>query len=166
MSGPARMIEVDDAPGTDRLGRCLGSALRRGDVVALVGPLGAGKTTLVRSIAAGAGVPDPRAVNSPTFVIVNEYLARPGGAENLRIYHADSYRLHDGRDLEALGFDEMCALGAVLIEWADRVEEILPPDRLTVRIEPVGPTARRFHLQAGGAAGRLLEALDAAATKP
>jgi len=165
MNDPALMIEVNDAAGTDRLGRCLGAALRRGDVVALVGPLGVGKTTLVRSMAAGAGVPDPRAVNSPTFVIVNEYLGQVAG-EKLRIYHADSYRLRDGRDLEALGFDEMCALGAVLIEWADRVEEILPPDRLTVRIEPVGQTARRFHLQAGGAAERLLKPLDAAATEP
>ncbi len=165
MNGPTLTIEVDDAAGTDRLGRRLGAALRRGDVVALVGPLGAGKTTLVRSIAAGAGVPDPRVVNSPTFVLVNEYRADNAG-ETLRIYHADSYRLRHGGDLEALGFDEMCALGVVLVEWADRVEEVLPPDRLTVRIEPLGPTSRRFRLEASGAAGRLLHALKAIATDP
>lgn len=151
--------ECDDLIATDRLGRALGEKLRVGDMVALVGPLGSGKTTLVKSIAAGAGVPDPRDVNSPTFVIVNEYDAyRPSGP--LRIYHIDTYRLRGGRDLETLGFDEMTALGLVLIEWADRVAEILPADRLNVSITPTGQEGRRFELSATGSASRrILESL-------
>jgi tRNA threonylcarbamoyladenosine biosynthesis protein TsaE len=156
------LIEVPDLQATQRLGRRLGEALEPGHVVALVGPLGSGKTTLVKSVAAGAGVSDPRHVNSPTFVIVNEYEVGPA-TRSFRLYHVDAYRLRTGSDLEALGFDEMVSLGAVLIEWADRVPEVLPADRLTVTIEPVGENQRRFRCEATGPAGdRILRHLQAA----
>jgi tRNA threonylcarbamoyladenosine biosynthesis protein TsaE len=142
-------IDVHGLAETERIGRGLGGALQAGDFVALIGPLGAGKTTLVKGIAAGAGVPDRRQVNSPTFVLVNEYEApRPGGS--LRLYHVDAYRLRGADDLEDLGFDEMCERGAVLLEWADRVADLLPADRLTASIEPTGPEDRRLHLTATG----------------
>lgn len=166
------IIESDSLERTHEIGRRLGAGLAAGDVVALIGPLGAGKTALIRGIAEGAGVADPREVNSPTFVIVNEYDARPparteplrrgegpGGAA-LRLYHIDTYRLRGWTDLDALGFDEMLAQGAALIEWADRVEPLLPADRLTVKIELLDEHRRRFRWQAGGPrAQALLDAL-------
>ena len=125
------VIDSQSILDTERFGRRLGAALRAGDLLALVGPLGSGKTTLVRYVAAGAGVADLRQVNSPTFVIVNEYDAATAGGP-LRLYHVDAYRLRGGEDLAALGFDEMLARGAVLVEWADRVSDILPSARLTI----------------------------------
>jgi tRNA threonylcarbamoyladenosine biosynthesis protein TsaE len=139
------IIESDSLDATHQIGRRLGAALSTGDVVALVGPLGSGKTALVRGIAEGAGVADPRDVNSPTFVIVNEY-----ETPSLRLYHVDTYRLRHSGDLEALGFDEMLAQGVLLIEWADRVEDVLPADRLTLNLEPVDDHRRRFDCTAGG----------------
>lgn len=152
-------VDSSDPDATHAIGRCLGAALATGDVIALIGPLGSGKTTLVKGIAAGAGVADLRQVNSPTFVIVNEYeAARP--RETLYIHHVDVYRLHGSDDLDAIGFDEMCRTGAVLVEWADRAIDLMPPDRLTITIEPTGSSSRRFHCTAGGPnAARLAEAI-------
>lgn len=130
-------------------GRRLGAALQVGHVVALQGPLGAGKTALVKGIAAGAGVTDTRQVTSPTFVLVNEYHANRGSGE-LIIHHVDAYRLCGGQDLVALGLDEMCGEGAVLIEWADRVAEVLPADRLVVTLEPLDASRRRFRIETQG----------------
>ncbi|MGB9625758.1 MAG: tRNA (adenosine(37)-N6)-threonylcarbamoyltransferase complex ATPase subunit type 1 TsaE [Phycisphaerae bacterium] len=134
-------LESNSPETTQAIGWTLGAALRTGDVVALVGPLGAGKTVLVKGIAAGAGVNDPKRVTSPTFVIVNEHEGR------LRLFHVDAYRLRDGRELEALGFREFLELGAVVVEWADRVDGALPAERLTITIEPVGASLRRLHLR-------------------
>jgi tRNA threonylcarbamoyladenosine biosynthesis protein TsaE len=143
------IIDSDSLEMTHAIGRRVGAALATGDVVALVGPLGSGKTALVRGIAEGAGVADPREVNSPTFVIVNEYESGPGRPP-LRLYHIDTYRLRHGGDLDALGFDEMLAAGAVLIEWADRVEDLLPRDRLTITLEAIDDHTRRFDCVANG----------------
>ncbi|MDM8005156.1 MAG: tRNA (adenosine(37)-N6)-threonylcarbamoyltransferase complex ATPase subunit type 1 TsaE [Phycisphaerae bacterium] len=152
-----RTIDIADVEATRQLGRRLGSALRVGDLVALIGPLGSGKTTLVKGIAAGAGVADPRQVNSPTFVIVNEYETSLSSAP--RVYHIDAYRLRGGGDLQSLGFDEMLSLGAVLIEWADRVQDILPPNHLQLTIEPIDEHRRRFQCRASGTAVELLDRL-------
>ena len=141
------------------IGRSLGAALQSGDVLALTGPLGAGKTQLVKGIAAGLGVSDSRKVNSPTFVLVNEYQGR------LHLYHIDVYRLHHGRELEALGFDEMCSASdaAVVIEWADRVEDVLPEDHLRIHLQVAGPDRRELTLQTHGERrGHLLASLDSA----
>ncbi len=143
-------LESNSPETTQAIGRALGAALRTGDVIALVGPLGAGKTVLVKGIAAGAGVGDPRRVTSPTFVIVNEYEGR------LRLFHIDAYRLRDGRDLEALGFSEFLEQGAVVVEWADRVGRALPSERLTITIEPVAASARRLHLHGENERARYL----------
>jgi tRNA threonylcarbamoyladenosine biosynthesis protein TsaE len=155
-----RTIDVAGLDVTQRIGRRLGAALRIGDVVALIGPLGSGKTTLVKGVAAGAGVADSRQVNSPTFVIVNEY--ETSLSPTPRLFHIDAYRLRGGGDLELLGFEEMLSFGAVLIEWADRVADVLPADRLTITIEPVDENRRQFHCTAGGSAGYLLDKLDTA----
>jgi tRNA threonylcarbamoyladenosine biosynthesis protein TsaE len=140
---------------TEAFGRRLGEALQTGDVVSLIGPLGAGKTRLVKGIAAGMGVADLRQVNSPTFVIVQEYAGRTG------LIHVDAYRLVSAEDLLAIGFEEFGERGAVVIEWADKVAPILPADRLEIHIVPTGETVRRLILSARGpSAGRLLAALN------
>jgi tRNA threonylcarbamoyladenosine biosynthesis protein TsaE len=139
----------DSVARTHEIGRHVGAHLENGHVIALIGPLGSGKTTLVKGIAEGAKVPDMRQVNSPTFVIVNEYEAAPIGS-TLRIHHVDAYRLRGSDDLEALGFEEMCIQGAVVVEWADRVQELLPADRLTVEIISLSDCRRRFNATAGG----------------
>lgn len=141
----SRQITTSSANQTRRLGRRLGELLTGGQVIALIGPLGAGKTQLVKGIAGGLGWADPHEVTSPTFVLVNEYVGR------LHLYHIDAYRLAGSPALEALGFDEMIAAeSAVVIEWADKVTEALPDDRLTIRIHPTAQTVRRFTLSGSG----------------
>lgn len=102
---------------TIALGHTIGRQLKGGEVIAIVGPLGSGKTHLIKGIAMGAGAPDRKDVNSPTFVIINQYEGR------LDIYHIDAYRLDSIADFEMLGFDDLCyPQSVVLIEWADKVE--------------------------------------------
>lgn len=149
-------LDLDDEQATRAAGRALGLGLRGGDVVALVGELGAGKTTLVAGVVAGAGG-DVGAVASPTFALVHEY----GGP--LPIAHVDLYRLERERELDELGLDELWARpdGATLIEWADRFWHRLPADRLEVVLAHRG-LARRIEARAGGPrAARLLAAWQA-----
>jgi len=97
-------------------GRRIGERLRGGEVFAIEGPLGSGKTHLIKGVAAGAGAEDRLHVNSPTFVLVNEYEGR------LHLYHIDAYRLESVREFEDLGFDDFCDPGSVvMVEWADKV---------------------------------------------
>ena len=137
------------------LGERLGGLLAAGDVLALVGPLGAGKTWFVKGIAAGLEVSDVRQVRSPTFVLVSEYEGR------LRLYHVDAYRLTGSEDLESLGSrDFIFGDGVTVLEWADRVVDGLPKQRLTVTFEHVDPTTRRLTFTAvGERAGVLLHGL-------
>jgi len=138
-------IEVKNLDGTEALGLKLGALLFPGAVVALIGQLGAGKTHFVRAVAEGLGVRNPAAVNSPTFVLIQEYPA------HLPIYHFDAYRLKTSREFAELGVEEYFhGDGVCLIEWADLVMEVLPAERLEIRIEVVGETARRFDLTATG----------------
>jgi tRNA threonylcarbamoyladenosine biosynthesis protein TsaE len=114
---------------TFALGASLGRALSPGDVVALVGDLGAGKTQLVRGACEGAEVPE-REVASPSFAIVATYHGR------IPVHHADLYRLADEDELHATGFHDLVGgAGAVLVEWADRIPGALPAERLEVRLE-------------------------------
>ncbi len=102
---------------TVELGRRIGSQLHGGEVFAIYGPLGSGKTRLIKGIATGAGAEDLRNVTSPTFVIVNQYEGR------FDIYHIDAYRLESLAEFEMLGFDDFCyPQSVVLIEWADKIE--------------------------------------------
>ena len=149
------VLKSDGAARTRAIGRCFGRALAGGHVIALIGPLGSGKTTLVKGIGEGAGVADARQVNSPTFVIVNEYEAMPGG-RSLRIHHIDAYRLGGGDDLEAIGFDEMLSEGAVIVEWADRVADVMPADLLTVTMASMGDETRELTCSATGARAEAL----------
>src|SRR6266404_5283329 len=121
------VIDAPDLDATTAFGRRLAGLLFPGAVVALVGPLGAGKTHLVRAIAEGLGVADSRVVSSPTFVLIQEYEAR------LPIYHFDAYRLRTGEEFFDLGVHEYFdGYGISLVEWADRVEACLPAEYLKV----------------------------------
>lgn len=129
---------------TATFGRALGAALTPGSVVALVGNLGAGKTRLAQAIAAGLGA-DERLVTSPTFILVQEHAGR------LPIFHFDTYRLRSIEEFLDLGVEEYLSAGGVcIVEWADRVAEVLPADRLCIEISITGPEARQFTLTADG----------------
>ncbi len=130
---------------TIALGEALGQSLVGGTTLALVGPLGAGKTHLVKGIAAGNGGPQADAVTSPTFTLINEYPGR------LTLYHIDAYRLGDASELIALGFEELIRPDcAVVVEWADRVITALPPDLLRIELQSTDETRRAFSLTALG----------------
>lgn len=139
------LLDLPDLTATQELGRRLGRTLFPGAVIALVGPLGAGKTHLVRAIAEGLDIPDSRLVTSPTFILIQEYPAR------LPIYHLDTYRLAGVRDLEEIGVQEYLeGDGVCLIEWADRVLTCLPAERLTITLVATGQTSRQARLEAVG----------------
>jgi tRNA threonylcarbamoyladenosine biosynthesis protein TsaE len=126
---------------TVRLGAALAGELPPGTVVGLIGTLGAGKTRLVQAVAAAVGVPRAN-VTSPTFVLVNEYTTG-----RLPIYHFDTYRLKDDDEFLNLGPDEYFdSHGLAFIEWADRVADLLPADRLEITIEVTGESTRRFSI--------------------
>jgi tRNA threonylcarbamoyladenosine biosynthesis protein TsaE len=114
---------------TRLLGRALGAAAEAGTLIALAGPLGAGKTVLTKGIADGLGVTS--VVNSPTFVLMNEHAGR------LRLFHVDAYRLDDPEEALAAGLlDERESAGVTVIEWADRLDGWLPPERLDISLDP------------------------------
>lgn len=151
-------VHIDSEAETEALGRALADWVAPGTVIALVGPLGAGKTRLSRAIAEALGV-DPKAIASPTFVLIHEYRGR------LPVYHFDTYRLGGPDEFEALGSVEYFDAGGVcLIEWADRVLDLLPPDRWLVRIEPQGAT-RLFDLELA-ATDRFVERLAREGARP
>lgn len=118
-----------DPEQTRRAGFHLGALLKPGDVVCLVGDLGAGKTTLVQGLSAGWGSLD--AVSSPTFVLVNVY-RRPDGQ---RLFHLDAYRLSGCREAEDLDLDTFMNNGPLVVEWADRIQDVLPENHLWVTLQ-------------------------------
>ncbi len=136
------LIQVDSESETESLGQALGAMLQPGDVVGLVGPLGTGKTRIVRAIAEFLGV-DPTAIVSPTFLLILEYEGV------FPIYHFDTYRLEESGAFEELGVhDYFDRSGICLIEWADRVVNSLPQDTIWLTIEYDGVEGRRLMIQA------------------
>jgi tRNA threonylcarbamoyladenosine biosynthesis protein TsaE len=147
----AQVLHVDNLVETEALGRRLGQLLFPGAVIALIGPLGAGKTHFVRAVAEGLEIRNPLAVTSPTFVLIQEYSAR------LPIFHFDAYRLSSAREFLDLGVHEYYDAGGVcLIEWADRVLEAIPGEHLRIGIEPLDEDRRRIRMSAIGEAHRKL----------
>jgi len=128
---------------TIEFGRRLGSQLKGGEIIGICGQLGSGKTHLIKGIAAGAGAKDCRDVNSPTFVIINEYAGR------LDIYHIDAYRLNSVSEFEMLGFDDFCySRSVVLIEWVDKIETALQTiSCVRIELEHAGETRRKIHVK-------------------
>ena len=121
-------IELNGLEETKRFGIKIGKLLKPGDILCLNGDLGAGKTTLTKSIGLGLGVDDY--ITSPTFSLINEYEGR------VPLYHFDVYRLENVEDLYDLGFDEyFYGHGVSIIEWADKIEALLPKERIVLDIE-------------------------------
>jgi tRNA threonylcarbamoyladenosine biosynthesis protein TsaE len=154
-SGTELVLRSESAEATLEIGRALGRACAGGLVIALIGPLGAGKTQLVRGIAEGLDVSDPRVVSSPTFVLIQEYTGR------IPIYHFDTYRLGSSDQFAALGPEEyFFGDGVSIVEWADRVAECLPSERLEIRIEVYPESQRALACRAiGASASRALESM-------
>ena len=135
---------TSQSPGqTIEIGGRIGRKLKGGEVIAVCGPLGSGKTHLIKGIAAGAGAKESTQVNSPTFVIINEYSGR------FDIFHIDAYRLNSIAEFEMLGFDELCySQSVVLIEWADKIESALQAvDYIRIELEHAGETTRLIHIK-------------------
>jgi tRNA threonylcarbamoyladenosine biosynthesis protein TsaE len=143
MTGQTYTFHAEDEADTIRLASELAPCLSAGAMIALDGDLGAGKTAFSKAIAARLGIQE--IVNSPTFTIIKEY---QGG--RLPFYHMDVYRI--SRDeAEDLGLDEyFYGDGVTIVEWASLIEELLPEDRLTIRMETAGPGQRKFNLVPSG----------------
>ena len=153
----ADAVDVDSGSveDTQALGEQIGAALRPGDVVALRGELGSGKTTIIQGIAKGLGC-DPGAVKSPTFVLMHEY---PG---TIPVVHVDGYRLEGPASVAWLDIDLIFSRNKVtLIEWAERFAELLPADRLELHLSHVSANRRKIALVPYGA--RATEVAHAAA---
>ena len=130
---------------TTRLGQVIGRVIRGGETIALYGPLGAGKTALVRGIAQGLGG-SPTAVSSPTFVVIREY-----DQGRLPLAHVDLYRIRSPRELESTGLIEYFSGQTVTaIEWADKGLGTLPPDRIEIALNHRAARSRTIHVSATG----------------
>ena len=139
-------VETHSSEETVALGERLGGLLEPGDFIALVGELGAGKTQFAKGIARGLQVDPETPVTSPTYTILNIYEGR------LPLYHFDLYRLQDGGEVEALGFEEyFSGSGVCVVEWAERMGEDLPAELLTVSLNHAGPEGRSVSFEAAGA---------------
>ena len=133
-----------------RVGMRLGGQLQPGDMVALVGDLGSGKTTLVRGLAAGWGSTDP--VTSPTFVLVNVYRRPDGG----RLHHLDAYRLSGPEEAWDLDLNALLDVGPLVVEWADHIREALPVEGLWITLEHLDEEQRLLRFRAHGERARAL----------
>ena len=134
-------MELASEADTDRLGRALARLISPNVVIGLVGTLGAGKTRLARAIAESLGA-DPSAVASPTFVLIHEYDAR------IPVFHFDTYRLSSPDEFEALGVADYWRAGGVcLVEWADRVADLLPLDAWLIHLTSTSPTTRHVEIE-------------------
>ncbi|SHH53703.1 tRNA threonylcarbamoyladenosine biosynthesis protein TsaE [Anaerosphaera aminiphila DSM 21120] len=146
-------IHLKDVEETENFGLALGKLLKPGDVICLNGDLGAGKTTLTKSIGKGMGIEDY--ITSPTFAIINEYYG------DINLYHFDTYRLETDEDVFYLGFDEyFYGNGVCIIEWADKIKNALPEDYLELNITRRGELEREIEVVAvGERSEKLLEEL-------
>ena len=142
-------VQLGNAIATQRLGRLLAADAQGGDLIALQGPLGAGKTCLVTGLARGLGIKE--AITSPSFALLNQHRGR------LMLYHVDLYRLHDEAELAELGLWEAAESGGLLvIEWLERFPNAVAADRLQVRLAflSAGSPGRRAEITASGPRSR------------
>jgi tRNA threonylcarbamoyladenosine biosynthesis protein TsaE len=139
-------IITNSAAETVALGKRIGGLLKGGEVFALIGNLGTGKTHLIKGISRGLEVDDSDPVSSPTFVLVNEYFGRDG---RIHIYHIDAYRIERVAEFTALGFEEYCRPDSVvLIEWADKILPALEGfECIQLRLEHVSENQRKIRIQ-------------------
>jgi tRNA threonylcarbamoyladenosine biosynthesis protein TsaE len=138
------VFETHSDEETIELGRRIAAILPRRAVVLLIGNLGAGKTTLAKGIISGLGAADADEVSSPTFTLIHEYGPASSGA---RVYHIDLYRLDRAEQAATLGLDEIFDRQAVvLIEWGERFPQLLPADRIEIRLETARTEERRIEI--------------------
>ncbi|WP_278968519.1 tRNA (adenosine(37)-N6)-threonylcarbamoyltransferase complex ATPase subunit type 1 TsaE [Megasphaera elsdenii] len=142
-------VATHSEAGTIALGKALGPVLSDGDVLALRGDLGAGKTHFVQGIAQGMGIDD--VVVSPTFTILNYY------ENTIPLQHFDFYRLEEEYELDDLGFDDYLESGVTVIEWSEKFPDRLPDDAAIVTIEKTSPTDRLFHFDFRGSCWKAVE---------
>ena len=157
---PERQLRLDDQAATAALARRLAPLLRRGDLVALWGDLGCGKTSFARALITALPPAEPGAapeeVPSPTFTLVQVYDLRPAP-----VWHFDLYRIRDPEEIRELGFEEALAEGICLIEWPERLGPLLPEERLDLRLDfGATPEARLARLEGHGAWAARLDKLD------
>jgi tRNA threonylcarbamoyladenosine biosynthesis protein TsaE len=143
-------IEVANPEAMQRYAERLGQAAKIGDVIALIGPLGSGKTTFAQGLARGLGVPEKRHVASPSFSLVNEHEGR------VPFVHADLYRIKAAVELAELGLEEAFDRAVTAVEWADRFPSCLPEDHLAVRILMQGELTRTLELRYWKSRGQIL----------
>ncbi len=138
-------IETIDVEETIELGRMIGSLLKAGDVVSLIGQLGAGKTYMAKGIAEGLGVKDGKIVTSPSYVLINQYMGR------LPIYHFDAYRLESPDEMYDIDCTEFFwGNGVSIIEWADKIMECLPDEFIKITIKIINQTTRDIQVSYKG----------------
>ena len=138
------------AEQTWEIARLIGGKLREGDVLALSGELGSGKTCFAGGLARGLGVSEKYQITSPTFTLINEYPAR------CKLYHFDVYRLNGYSEFEDLGYEEyFCSDGIVVIEWAEKIVKILPADTFFISFEYLDENRRKIIIK--GLKSRLKE---------
>ena len=135
------VIETTSVKETVRLGKIIGGLLYPGDVVALVGELGTGKTHLIKGLAEGVGVDRTDYISSPSFTLINEYPGR------VPFYHLDVYRLRNEREAEELGLEEyLQGKGVTAIEWADHLPTLLPEELLRISLRYAGERGRLIEI--------------------
>jgi tRNA threonylcarbamoyladenosine biosynthesis protein TsaE len=124
---------------TREIAKSIGEKLREGDVLALSGELGSGKTCFTGGLASGLGVDAKYQITSPTFTLINEYPAR------CKLYHFDVYRLNGYSEFEDLGYEEyLCGGGVVVIEWAEKIAQILPAETIFINFEYLDENKRKI----------------------
>ena len=139
------VIQTRSTLETIRTGKRIGRLLKVGDVVALVGELGAGKTQLIKGLAAGVGIGNPTYISSPSFTLINEY---PG---KIPFYHIDLFRLEREKEAEELGLEDYFQGGGITaIEWADKIPSLLPKEMLLIHIVYTGKNTRSIEIRGKG----------------
>ena len=138
---------------TLKIAYLIGGKLRKGDVLALSGELGSGKTCFTGGLARGLGVDEKYQITSPTFTLINEYPAR------CKLYHFDVYRLNSYSEFEDLGYEEyFCSDGIVVIEWAEKIVQILPEETIFISFKYLDENRRKIVIK--GEKSRLKELID------
>jgi tRNA threonylcarbamoyladenosine biosynthesis protein TsaE len=137
---------------TKAIGRTIGSILKGGEIICLYGEVGTGKTCLTQGIAEGLKVKNPKAVKSPSFILIREYVG------NIPLYHIDLYRLLSTEELEELGYEEyLYSEGVTVIEWAEKMGPYLPTQRIDITLYFREGAGRQIKIDGPDALGVLLE---------
>lgn len=155
MKKETEKIEIisNSAAQTIEIARLIGGKLKDGDLLALSGELGSGKTCFTKGLALGLGVSDDYQITSPTFTLINEYPAR------CKLYHFDVYRLNGYSELEDLGYEEyLSGDGVVVIEWAEKISKQIPSDSIFINFEYLDENSRKMIIR--GLKSRLSELID------